>query len=26
VLVFPDSGYKYTEQFEKYLASVSPKN
>jgi len=26
VLVFPDSGYKYVEQFEKYLASVSPKN
>ncbi|PMB74237.1 pyridoxal-5'-phosphate-dependent protein subunit beta [Candidatus Bathyarchaeota archaeon] len=25
-LVFPDSGYKYIEQFEKYLASVSPKN
>jgi cysteine synthase/O-phosphoserine sulfhydrylase/cystathionine beta-synthase len=26
VLVFPDSGYKYAEQFEKYLASTSPKN
>ncbi|MEM3703797.1 MAG: pyridoxal-phosphate dependent enzyme, partial [Candidatus Bathyarchaeia archaeon] len=26
ILVFPDSGYKYIEQFEKYLASVSPKN
>ncbi len=26
VLVFPDSGYKYGEQFEKYLTSVSPKN
>lgn len=26
VLIFPDSGYKYVEQFEKYLTSVSPKN
>ncbi|MEM2249413.1 MAG: pyridoxal-phosphate dependent enzyme [Candidatus Bathyarchaeia archaeon] len=26
VLIFPDSGYKYVEQFEKYLASVQPKN
>ncbi|MEM3727726.1 MAG: pyridoxal-phosphate dependent enzyme [Candidatus Bathyarchaeia archaeon] len=26
VLVFPDSGYKYVEQFEKYWADVSPKN
>ncbi|MEM3153593.1 MAG: pyridoxal-phosphate dependent enzyme [Candidatus Bathyarchaeia archaeon] len=26
VLVFPDSGYKYVEQFEKYLANTSPKN
>jgi cysteine synthase/O-phosphoserine sulfhydrylase/cystathionine beta-synthase len=26
VLVFPDSGYKYVEQFEKHLASISPKN
>lgn len=26
VLVFPDSGYKYVEQFEKYLANVLPKN
>lgn len=26
VLVFPDSGYKYAEQFEKYLASTQSKN
>ncbi|MEM3580741.1 MAG: pyridoxal-phosphate dependent enzyme [Candidatus Bathyarchaeia archaeon] len=26
VLIFPDSGYKYVEQFEKYLASAPPKN
>jgi len=25
VLVFPDSGYKYAEQFEKYLGSISLK-
>jgi cysteine synthase/O-phosphoserine sulfhydrylase/cystathionine beta-synthase len=26
VLIFPDSGYKYAEQFEKYLASTLPKS
>ncbi|MEM2910894.1 MAG: pyridoxal-phosphate dependent enzyme [Candidatus Bathyarchaeia archaeon] len=26
VLVFPDSGYKYAEQFEKYLAEIQLKN
>jgi cysteine synthase/O-phosphoserine sulfhydrylase/cystathionine beta-synthase len=26
VLVFPDSGYKYVEQFEKHLANASPEN